>query len=203
LNRGKIMWVGYCERIMGTPIAWLIKEYDRLVTNSPMAIETLYDMAACANTFNDWRNVLYRSEPGSIFERTALLQMAIYAKTFGAWLSVYQESLKREDCKDVQATALDQLQKLAVYPQDATWTKSKDALTSQDGGGFLRLFARTMNSTLSEYLSAGCPSKLMKEKEKGWKANQKTNLRQKYSLLRGKVKAPFFYCNKFFLRSFL
>jgi len=114
---------------MGTPIAWLIKEYDRLVTNSPMAIETLYDMAACANTFNDWRNVLYRSEPGSIFERTALLQMAIYAKTFGAWLSVYQESLKREDCKDVQATALDQLQKLAVYPQDATWTKSKDALT--------------------------------------------------------------------------
>lgn len=79
------------------------------------------------SAFNHWRNTFYCQEPGSIEQRTALLQMATHARTFGHWLCVYQGSQKREDCWDVGAIALKQLQILADQPVDVE-AKKREAL---------------------------------------------------------------------------
>ena len=75
--------------------------------------------------FQNWKNVFYRAESGSVDERQALLQMATFAKTFGQWLNVYCES---ENDQVVQKTSMQQLLTLADEPSDATWTKKKDPL---------------------------------------------------------------------------
>lgn len=84
-------------------------------------------MKKFAKTFWDWRNIFYREKLGSIEERTALLQMATHAKTFGHWLCILQEAQKREDCYDVGNIALVQLQKLADQPADVE-AKKREAL---------------------------------------------------------------------------
>jgi hypothetical protein len=86
--------------------------------------EVLDKMADLAKTFNEWRNVFFRAPSASPFEKTALLQMATFAKTFGHWLNVYQLSSETK-LKDI---ALAQLTKLADKPEDADWTKDRDAL---------------------------------------------------------------------------
>ena len=83
-------------------------------------------MEKFATTFDDWRNIFYRTEAGIPAERTALLQMATLAKTFGQWLNVYQEASEGDEVRPI---ALIQLVRLADDPQDAiSWTKDKDAL---------------------------------------------------------------------------
>lgn len=124
------MWIGYCERIKDTEIARLIKEYDSLPQNSPEAmhaLDAIAENAAITKTYNDWRNVYFRAPEGSIIERIALLQMSTHAKTFGQWLCVYQESLRRDDCADISGPALTQLQKLADQPTDVE-AKKREAL---------------------------------------------------------------------------
>jgi len=91
-----------------------------------VAEQALDDAISCAKTFNDWRNVFYRVPTGSILEKTALLQMATWAKTFGQWLNICLEArnLGEQVAEDV---ALKQLKELADEPTDVE-AKKRDAL---------------------------------------------------------------------------
>ena len=82
--------------------------------------------------FQNWKNVFYRAESGSVDERQALLQMATFAKTFGQWLNVYCESGPLR-CFDevVRKVAFKQLSLLADDPQDATWCDKPKCLRLQ------------------------------------------------------------------------
>ena len=90
-------------------------------------------MVQRATTFDDWRNIFYRAEFGSLDEESALLQTATVAKTFGQWLWIYEELSCRpslnENFQLVKDTAIKQLVKLADNPTDANWTKNKEALS--------------------------------------------------------------------------
>lgn len=106
----------------------VLKAFDGVhsINSAPMPV-TLRDLAKWATTFNDWRNVFYRAEAGSIEEKMAFFQMATFAKTFGQWLNVYYEALALED-KAVESISLNQLFKLADDPIDVLDPKKKDAL---------------------------------------------------------------------------
>ena len=89
-----------------------VREYDE----KSLGCDAIEDLAAFAKTFEDWRNVFYRTESKSIFEKTALFQMATQAKTFGHWLNVYQEAGNDSEARPI---ALTQMQRLADNPVDA------------------------------------------------------------------------------------
>lgn len=105
----------------------ILRSFDNVhsIGSAPMPV-TLRDLAKWAETFNDWQNVFYRTETGSVEEKMAFFQMATFAKKFGHWLNVYLEAIALCD-KTVEAIALTQLCILAENPTDAD-PKKKDVL---------------------------------------------------------------------------
>lgn len=104
----------------------VLADFDRLPKGSKESNEMLQKLGEFATSFEDWRNVFYRSPVSSVIEKTAIFQMTTKARTFGEWLSVFYES--DEVDKTAREVALDQLKRLAENPTDATWAKDKNAL---------------------------------------------------------------------------
>ena len=88
--------------------------------DSDLPEHSLEMMAKFAETFQDWHNVLRRTEAGGAIEEIASRQMIGIAENFGQWLKVYQECGDRDGSKEV---AMSQLMKLADNPKDAKWCK--------------------------------------------------------------------------------
>lgn len=102
--------------------------YDSNLGSNIIIKNALHEMACSAKTFDDWRNVFYRSLPADCSLRLAAFQnMFVLAKTFGQWLTICHEA-GDGIAYPLKLKALNALLKLADEPKDVDWTKNKDSL---------------------------------------------------------------------------
>jgi hypothetical protein len=133
---------------------------------SPAAMDALDEMVQVAGTsFDNWKNIFYRAPSEFTLEKMAFLQMVIWAKTFGQWLSVYQEaSCADVDTEGIENTALAELVKLAEDPKDAKWTKEKEAVKLSR---WIKIIAISHEGSDEETLAAQKVVELLKKHKEG------------------------------------
>jgi hypothetical protein len=161
---------------------WL-QLFDEFCKDSELS-EWLFDkLLARAETFDDWRNIFYRAEFGSIIEGTALLQAATHAKNFGQWLWICEELSDRpclnQNLQTTLSISIDEVIRLADNSTDADWTKNQDSLDAISLSRWNRIFDR-----YEFYLFARERIMEIKERMRGRKLQKREEMKVVFSPLK-------------------
>ncbi len=125
---------------------WL-QLYDEFCKDADLSDWLFCKLFETATTFDDWRNIFYRSQFGSLNEERALYKAAICAETFGQWLWIYEElddrPVRGGNLVRIFFTANRRIVELAESPTDATWTKNANSLDAISIARWERLFNKS------------------------------------------------------------